>query len=224
MRVAVLPVKHGYSAVALGSFDGKWEIGSAKPMPEDLLIQLKGQISHRLAQYCWELAPWTGIWMVALMWAAWGGLSLGLSSLWDYGLRTTLLYGWIRLLFFGNGIWLLCQTVYHWRGLKRARLIRNHLLDGDWEVDEEQPRIPDPHTYVVRPALPDTPSEKEYIEFMMKTWPYLLPWYEQLLRVEKPLLFRYYPLGFTGFLRQMLLGPTIPVPPLCFEMGALENE
>jgi hypothetical protein len=219
MRVAILPTKFGYSAVALGPFDGTWQIGSAEPMPEDLLIQLRAQISHRLARYCWELSPWTGIWMIALLWAAWGGLSLGLSSLWDYGVRTALLYGWIRLLFFGNGMWLLCQAVSHWRGLRRARLIRNHLLDGDWEMDEGL-YIPS-HTQVVFPTPPDTLSEKGYVKFMMETWPALSPWYEQLLRVEKPLLFRYYPLGFFGFLRQMLVGPIIPVPPLCFEMGTL---
>ena len=220
MRVAVLPTRFGYTAVGLGPFDGTWQIGSAQPMPEDLLAQLRGQITHKLAQYCWELSPWTGIWAIALAWAAWGALSLGLSSLWDYGARTALLYGWIRLLFFGNGIWLLCQTIYHWRGLKRARLVRNHLLDGDWELDDDQYIPPDWQTH----NLSAPTGEREYIEWMMKQWPHLSPWYEQLLRVEKPLLFRYYPLGFTGFLRQMLLGPTIPAPPLIFEMGQLEDK
>ena len=219
MRVAVLPTKFGYSATALGPFDGTWQIAAAKPMPEDLLVQLKGQISHKLAQYCWALAPWTGIWAVALIWAAWGTLSLGLSSLWDYGLRTALLYGWIRLLFFGNGAWLLSQTICHWRGLRRARLIRHHLLEGDWELDEEL-YIP-PRSRVVFST--DTLSEKEHVELLMKAWPQLVPWYEQMLRVERPLIFRYYPLGFVGFLRQMLVGPIIPVPPLCFEMGTLED-
>lgn len=217
MQLAVIPTKFGHSAVVLGPFDGTWEISSHDPLPEDLLIQLKGQISHKLAQYCWEISPWTNVWLIALLWAAWGGLALGLSSLWDYGLRTALPYGWIRLLFFGNGVWLLCHVIYHWRGLRRARLIRNHLLDGDWI---------DGYLYIPKtnsePGNPDA-TERRLVELAIRVYPHLAPWYEQLLKVEKPLVFRYWPLGMGGFLRQMLLGPEIPVPSLIFEMGLLED-
>lgn len=219
MRVVVIPTKFGYSAVALPPLDGKWIIASPRTLPPDLLVQLRAQISHKLAQYCWELSPWTNIWSIALLWAAWGGLALGLSSLWNYGLRTALLYGWIRLLFFGNGVWLLSQTVSHWRGLKRARLIRNHLLDGDWELDAGL-YIPKDTDEMLAGT---SPTERQFIEFMITQFPHLALWYEQLLKVEKPLVFRYWPLGFTGFLRQMLIGPIIPVPPLCFEMGLLNE-
>jgi len=218
MRIAVLPTKFGYSAIALGPFDGTWEIASPKPLSEDLLVQLKGQISHRLAEYCWYISPWSGIWSIAVLWAAWGGLALGLSNLWGYGFRTALLYGWIRLLFFGNGIWLLCQTLYHWRGLRRARLIRTHLLDGEWETDEG---LYVPPEKAIGPAR--SLGEREFVQFMIGQFPHLAPWYEQLLRVEKPLVFRYWPLGVTGFLRQMLLGPEIPIPPLVFELGLLDE-
>jgi hypothetical protein len=68
-----------------------------------------------------------------------------------------------------------------------------------------------------------SPTERQFIEFMITQFPRLTLWYEQLLKVEKPLVFRYYPLGFIGFLRQMLVGPIIPVPPLIFEMGILED-
>jgi hypothetical protein len=218
MQVAVLPVKSGYVAVSVGPFDGTWKIDSPKPLPEDLLIQLRAQIAQKLAQYCWEISPWMGIWFVVFLWAAWGGLALGISSLWDYGLRTALLYGWIRILFFGNGIMLLSQCLYHWRGSKRARLIRNHLLDRDWEVDAGLyiPRDTDE----VFAGL--SPTERQFVEFMIVEYPHLTLWYKQLLKVEKPLIFRYIPLGAVGFLRQMLLGPEIPVPPLVFDLGTLE--
>lgn len=214
MRVAVLPVKFGYTAVALPPFDGTWKIAAPKLLPKDLLIQLRGQIAHRLAGYCWELAPWTGISLIAFLWALWGGLALGLSSLWDYGFRTAVLYGWVRVFFFGSGIMLLCRCIYHWRGLRLARLIRNHLLDGEWELDNDL-RIPTASTQ------PITLSEKEFVEYMMSGWPHLAPWYEQLLKIEKPLVFRYRPLGAAGYLQRLFLGPHIPVPPLVFEVGSL---
>jgi len=217
MQVAIIPTKFSFVAVALGPFDGTWKVASSKPLPEDLLVQLKGQISHKLAQYCWETSPWSGIWGIALLWAAWGALALGLSNLWDYGLRTALLYGWIRILFFGNGIWLLCHTIYHWRGLKHARLIRNHLLDGEWVIGG--PRIP--KTDEMFAGL--HPTERQFVKFMIVEFPRLAPWYEQLLKVEKPKVFRYFPLGAAGFLRQMLLGPEIPVPSLIFEVGLLDT-
>jgi hypothetical protein len=82
MRVGVVPTKAGYSAVCLPPYGNDWHITTPIMLSTDQLAQLRGQILHRLAEYCQLISQWRATLWVAIPWAAWGIAALALSALW----------------------------------------------------------------------------------------------------------------------------------------------
>lgn len=99
MNLCVIPTKHNYVVVGLPPYRGAWELQSPTELPEDLLVQLRGQMLHKLAEFCHMLTSWQGQIGITLAWAIWGCAALGL-RLMRYadigGLKTIVLYGWIK--------------------------------------------------------------------------------------------------------------------------------
>jgi len=218
MRIAVLPTKYGYSAVALPPYGGDWELFSPMKLPHDLMIQLRGQILYRLAQYCSDLSVWTGQLPLAILWAGWGIWALAISSLWSYGTRYWILYGWIRFLFFGGGIWLLGKTLAHMRGLLRTRRIRETIVQGQWVITVDGAIQKEE----VDNTMTEVCTEREYIQYVLANFPQLKPYYDEMLRVEEPWLFSAAPMGVGGLIKYLLTGVRVPMPALIFDLGELK--
>jgi len=216
MKIGIVPTKYGYSAVALPPYDGDWELSTPIELPHDVKVQLHGQILHKLAIYCQEFKPWMA-WKAVIPWAVWGGLAMYLrwSRLWKASPKFLLLYGWVMLFFFADGLRLLIQHLYHYKGLIDAYRIREGAALGKWvSTDVEMPR---------RIETDSTLNEQEYIEVVRKLCPQTEPYYAEMLREEEPFLFSVHPLGFIGFLRRMFLGPKIPRPGLICDLGTLDE-
>lgn len=220
MRIGVVPTKYGYSAVCLGPFDdGKWELSSPKFVSEEHLLQLRSQIAHRLAEWCQQLSLWRFTLPVAIPWAAWGLVVLAMyyTTLFNYAPKFIVLYGWIRLFFFGDGIRILTQTLYHLPGVLKAQKVAKRLLTGNWEFSEG-------YTCPTRlPVLQDE-TETEYILRRRRNYPDTAPFYDVMLEKRPPAIFDWFPLGVVGWLRNFFLGPHYRFPVMVFELGLLEHE
>lgn len=225
MKIGVIPTKYGYSAIALPPYDGNWELSTPVKLPYDVLVQLRGQILHKLALYCQSLSVWQ-VWKIVLPWAAWGGLAMYFrwARLLDSGIKFLLLYGWVMLFFFADGIRLLAQLLCHTRGLIDAYRIREGAATGQWVSTREgfrgdnlMPSIEDT-AYHVNPEA----SERGFIQTCQALYPVAKPYYDEMLREEPPFLFSAYPLGFFGYLHRMFVGPRYPRPGLIFELGDLQ--
>jgi hypothetical protein len=220
MRVGIVPTKAGYSAVVLPKTvtESGWELEvPAVALSPDLLLQLKAQITQDLAEYCEEMSTWMGQFWISLLWAAWGLLALGVSSMWKFGLRTALLYGWIRVLFFGDGVWALSKYLCHLKGLRRAQWLRKHLAGGDnWWVMSRRLDFP------VREHLPRHASETDVIEYAQEWFPEVDVYYSRMQEKQAPWVFRYIPLGFLGFIKRLAIGPKIVLPRMVYELGLLQ--
>lgn len=220
MKVGVVPTKYGYSAVCLGPFDdGKWEIASAKRISEEHLLQLRSQIAHKLAEWCRLFTPWRYALPIAIPWATWGAIVLGMYyvTMFNYGPKYIVLYGWIRLFFFGDGIRVLTQTLYHLPGVLKSRRVAKQLLTGTWEPLKGLTLLP-------RLSSTSGETETEYIWCGMKYCPDAIPFYEAMLEERPPAIFDWHPLGMVGWLRVFFLGPKFRFPVMVFEMGLLEDE
>ena len=159
-------------------------------------------------------------------WAAWGGLAMYLRwlRLWTASPKFLLLYGWVMLFFFADGVRMLVQALFHWRGLIDAYQIREGAALGEWRSTPEgfrgdalMPKQFGDHEWTTLNF-----TEREYISEMMHRYPVAKPYYDEMLREEEPWLFSVIPLGFTGFLRRMFVGPKTPRPGLIFELGDLQ--
>lgn len=214
MRIAVIPTKFGHTAVALGPYWGEWELYSPVDLPEDLKIQLRAQILHRLAQYCHEFSPWVGQIWTAVPWAIWGILAVVLSSLFQLGIKYIALYGWIRLLFFFDGVWILSQVLTHGLGSIRAQRIRKEATRGEWKYIQAS-----------WPAHISTIgfSEREYLANTALQFPQAKPFIDEMLRTEPPWIFSAAPLGVVGYIKYLLMGIRVAKPILIFELGMLEK-
>lgn len=220
MRIGVVPSKYGYVAVCLAPFDdGKWELESPVPISSEHLLQLRSQIAQRLAEWCQQLSPWHFTLPVAIPWAAWGLVVLAMyyTSLMSIAPKYIILYGWIRLFFFGDGLQVLTTTLYHLPGVLKTQKIARRLLTGNWELSGE----------LILPyrteAMPGE-SETIYILRQKLNYPDAAPFYEAMLEERPPAIFDWYPLGMAGWLRNFFLGPRYRLPPMVFEMGTLECE
>ena len=220
MRVGIVPTKYGYSAVCLPPFDdGKWELSSPKHVGDEHLLQLRSQIAHRIAEWCQQLSPWRYTLPVAIPWAAWGAVVLAMyyTTIYNIAPKYVLLYGWIRLFFFGDGIRVLTQTLYHLPGVLRARRVAKQLLTGEWEVIEGL-ALPS-HTVII-------PGETEegYLQWHIPRYPDAALFYEAMLEKRPPAIFDWWPLGVVGWLKRFFLGPKFRFPPMIFEVGLLGDE
>ena len=215
MKIAVIPTQSGnYNAVALPPYGGNWELSTPVELSNDLLIQLKAQILQKLALYCYKFSGWKGQLPVLLPWALWGLTALALCSLWTLGLKYIILYMWIRLFFFFDGVWSLSRLLFHLKGIIKAKKIRGNAASSQLvvSIDDKMPRSDGINQL----------SEREYIKNIMETYPQTKPYYEEMLRTEEPWVFSIFPLGLTGLLRRMFIGPKIPLPTLIFDLGKLE--
>jgi len=52
-----------------------------------------------------------------------------------------------------------------------------------------------------------------------EAYPKTEPYYKEMLRKEPPQVHRMFPLGLSGWIKRLFLGPKIPLPSLCFELG-----
>lgn len=218
MQTAIIPTKYGYSAVVLPETvtEEGWNLEiPAVNIPPDLLVQLKSQITQDLADYCHSLSDWVGQFWVALIWAAWGITALAVSSMWKYGLQTALLYGWIRVLFFGDGVWALIGYLSHLRGLKRAAWLRKNLTKGEWVVKHTL-GLP-VHLHMCRNA-----TETDTIEYAINWFPEAKRYYERMEEKRENWVMRYVPLGILGFFKRLMMGPKIVLPRMVYELGELE--
>jgi hypothetical protein len=217
MKVGVVPTKYGYTAVALPPYTGDWELYTPFDLPEEVLIQLRGQILHKLAIHSHRLVPWTGQAKVALPWAIMGGLALYLRMS-NYmslgGIKTIALYGWIMFLFFGDGIWALMRFIYQLENLFLKWQIKNRVARGEWVAKGcEWAGVAD---------WDYQKSEREFIDEFISIAPETKPYYNEILRIEPPLVFSVVPLGILGYIKYLTRGPRLPRPALIFELGRLE--
>lgn len=222
MKVGIVPTKYGYSAVALGPFDdGKWELETPKHISDEHLLQLRSQIAQRIAEWCQQLSPWRYTLPVAIPWAAWGAVVLAMyyTTIYNIAPKYVLLYGWIRLFFFGDGIRVLTQTLYHLPGVLRARRVAKRLLTGNWDL---------PHNLTVLLPLRSPPvadeTEEEYLRWLRGNYSHTAPYYDAMLEKRPPAIFDWWPLGAVGWLKRFFLGPKFRFPPMIFELGVLEVE
>jgi hypothetical protein len=155
--------------------------------------------------------PWTSKIPVMIPWGIWGtaALALRLGRYFEYGLETVVLYGWIMFFFFGDGLFALIQTLTHLPAILRSRKIQKNAAKGKWVWS---------FLTSYADSLPDS-SEREFIAHAMKQEPGLSEFYEEMLRKEPPFIHRLLPLGFTGWIKRLFLGPVIPMPSLVFELG-----
>ena len=213
MKVGIVPVLWGYSAVVLPPHSGDWELSTPTPLAPDLLIQLRGQILAALSQFSFMMAPWTNILQVNIFWALWGGLALylRLSRYSEMGWTFVILYGWIMFLFFGDGLFALGRYLNQLRNLKRAKDIRN-IETFEWVENVCMPKR-------LKPLENET--EKAYIERMASLYPELQPYYDEMLIKEPPLAFRFWPLGLGALIVYLFAGPRIPRPHVIVELGDL---
>lgn len=221
MHIGICATKYGYSAVCLGFFDdGKWKLSTPVKISDEHLLQLRSQIAQRLAEWCQQLSPWRYTLPVAIPWAAWGAVVLGMyyTTIYNIAPKYIVLYGWIRLFFFGDGIRILTQTLYHLPGVLRARRVAKQLLTGNWETSGNL-TLP-LHTSTVR----GLESETEYILRQKDNYPDAAPFYDAMLEKRPPAVFDWYPLGMIGWLRNFFLGPRYRLPIMVFEMGLLEDK
>lgn len=220
MQTGIVPTKHGYSAVALGPFDdGKWELHTPKHISDEHLLQLRSQIAQRLAEWCQQLSPWRYTLPVAIPWAAWGLVVLGMyyTTLFNLAPKYIVLYGWIRLFFFGDGIRVLTQTLYHLPGVLKARRVAKRLLTGNWELSNAL-------TLPTWDWYPIGETETEYLLRQILDFPDAAPFYDAMLEKRPPAIFDWYPLGMLGWLKNFFLGPRYRLPVMVFEMGVLDYE
>lgn len=221
MKIGCVPTKYGYSAVALpGNYNGDWELDTPLQLPIDMLVQLRGQILHKLALYCHSIKPYACLKMV-IFWGAWSALAFGLGifRLWTIAPKYLVLYGWIRIFFFGDGLFMLARSLCHLKALVDVRRIREGAALGEWiSTDVEMPlRTEGAANYQDRPR-----SEENYIKTMSAFYPVTAPYYDEMLREEPPWVFSAWPLGVIGWLRRMFVGPRTPRPVLVFELGELQ--
>ena len=216
MEIGIVPTKYGYAAVAAHQslFDGEeLTIHSPVPLPDDLKVQLLGQFSDEAARYLWAVGRWEHIGLTALVWAALGVAAIAVSSLWAYGWQLIVLYGWVRLWFLGDGIWLLLQflaRIPHRRRAQRLRrLCRAHprvMIQPRW-----------PRLDAVNSAL----AEVECLRDLSERFPALAPFYAQMLRIEPPALLERQPLSAGGRIRNLLLGYPLRLPRMIWYVGEL---
>lgn len=214
MKIGIVPTKHGYNAVVLPPYKGDWELYAPENFfSPGLFAQLRSQILQKLAEYAHEHRHWQKRLFVSLPWAAWSIASLALTSLWTMGLKYSVLYGWIRFFFFGDGIWALTQTLYQLPGLLRSKQIKDHAAKGKWKVVGKMP---------TRKIL-DSLSEREYIQRMSEIYPETKEFYAEMLRVDPPFVQAVFPLGISGLVKRLFLGPTIPKPSVIIDLGRMEE-
>jgi len=99
------------------------------------------------------------------------------------------------------------------KSLLRAKKIRKNLAKGEWVYK----RKVGPSVLPKRATM--TWSEREYIERLRELFPETEPYYKEMLRKEPPQVHRIWPLGLSGWIKRLFLGPKIPLPSLCFELG-----
>lgn len=216
MNIGIVPTKYGYNAVAVGKYNGRWNVYTPIHIDAELEIIFKQEILRKLAIWTHLLSQWRGQGKIALIWATWGGLALYL-RLSNYasmgGWKTIALYGWIMFLFFGDGVWALGRFLYQLPNLFRA-----------WQVGRIKDIEIQYGTLHVPNGLAGNLSEMEYIQEMMKLAPSLKPYYDEMLRKEPPLAFSLWPLGLLGYVRYLTQGPRIPRPALVVELGKIDNQ
>ncbi len=214
MKIGIVPTLYGYSAVVLPPYKGDWELLSPTNLSSELKIQLRGQILAALAAFSHTMTPWTNTLKVALPWAIWGGTALfmRLARYMEMGLKFVVLYGWIMIFFFGNGLFALGRFLYQLPNLFRARQIRHNVALGDWTISDV--KMPDRMLLLL-----DDMTEKEYIEMVMSLYPQTKPFYEEMLTKEPPLAFRFWPLGLRELVVYLFVGPRIPPPHVVIELG-----
>lgn len=214
MRVGIVPTKYGYTAVGLPPYDENMNIESVKYMSREMKIQLRGQILQELARYCHDFRSFQNRLGLTFLWALWSFAALATTSLWEAGLKYAVLYGWIRFFFFADGIWLLGQTLRQLRHLRQIKKIANTM--HSFGMNEEDLRAPK------LLALPEEVTEREFIQAAMEVYPEFEDYYNEMLRVEEPMVFRYWPLGLSGLAKRLFLGPKMVGPRLVFDLGKLE--
>ena len=151
---------------------------------------------------------------MSLPWMLWSVAALATTSLWDAGLKYAILYGWIRFFFFADGIWVFMQALRQIKHLRQVEKIRNIVksfgLNKITEIEQQNIHLTENYT------------EKDYIEAAKKAYPELEDYYNEMLRKEKPMIFRYIPLGLSGLVMRLFIGPKMEQPRLVFDLGKLE--
>jgi hypothetical protein len=212
MKIGIVPTLYGYSAVAVPHKKG-WELHTAVRLNPDLKIQLRGQVLAALAEFAHMLVPWTDTFLVSLFWALWGGVALylRLARYGEHDPKFIILYGWIMFLFFGDGLFALGRYLYQIPNLRRANKIRKTAGTAIWhECSSSMPTR--------QPPL-EGEDEVDYIERMAEMYPEARPFYDEMLTVEDPIVFRFWPLGLLGVIRYLFAGPKIPRPHVVIELG-----
>lgn len=218
MNGAVVPTTHGYALVVLRSDlrqGGPLTIRTPVGLADDVRIQVRGQFLSDISRYLWEISRWEGIGFVALAWAVFSIATLAASSIWDYGWRLIGLYGWVRLWFLGDGIWLLCQYL----AKTKDRAIAATLRKSCEYLFLDMIRAPG------WPTLEDGQETDEiaYIRDMMTRYPHTAPYYGQILTIDPPRIMETLPLKILPRIRNLLLGPPVRPPAMVYYVGRLEQ-
>jgi hypothetical protein len=215
MQVGIVPNAHGgYTAVYLEDGDyGNLNLhcGPDYLLSSDLEAQIAGELRHSLLSYCWALRSWFGQWGVALAWAAASLVVLCTQRLWSYGAKTAMLYGWVYVLFFGDGVMALSRLLAHSGALRRARQIRKGLAQKARVWYRLHKRNP--------PPCNAGEGELEFVRGRLWHDQWYAPYYAEMLAQRPRLLAGFLPNRLTLLLQALFVGQWAPRPRWSMELG-----
>lgn len=214
VEIGIVPTAKGYAAVGLRKTLGKTNtliIRAPFHVSDDLKTRMLGRLSREAAGYLWQVGKWEGIGLVVFLWAVTGLITLATSRIWDYGTKMALLYGWVRVWFLADGVWLFLPWVFKILHRRRANRIRKY-FKGEQQIISQIEDWP-------QAVTSDMIDEREYILDKMEKHPELIPYYKQMLEVDPPRGLDWYPATLLGRIRNWIFGTPIRLPHMIYYIG-----
>jgi len=212
VEIGIVPTPHGYAAVGLRDTLGKditaIRIRTPLSIAGDVQDRIVGNLLLEVADYLYTVSRYRGIGLLAFLWAAAGVAALLLNKLGGYGFKFIALYGWVRVWFLCDGLWLFLPYIAKLKHRLLYRRIKRFLESPKVEVKLENNW----------PKLTDVPpgDEEASLQALAEEWENAAAFYQQMLKRDPPGFSDHFPATVWERLLNLLRGAPIRLPRMVY--------